>query len=307
MVSGVNQRTSSNASGSVSPESENAEELCRLLRKMAGNPASLAQMVANGPVAARRYDRGQLGFEDARTSGACGAAEAASRFGLMFDRNHQFRIMTTMKEQAKMLTDHGLSDRLARREAVIGVIGLGYVGLPFATACAHAGFSTLGFDVDQGKIEDINSGRSYIDAVPSEDLVTLVAAARLSATGDFAALARCDVIAICVPTPLTRHREPDLTYVTTTAEAIASRLRTGQLVVLVNDFPGNDRRSVEAHLGAERILRAVPTSSRGFCPSERIPATPFFIRCPFPRSSRATAPSRPGLWKPSTAPSSGAW
>ncbi len=144
-----------------------------------------------------------------------------------------------MYEQSQTLSDHGLGGRLVRREAVIGVVGLGYVGLPLAAACARAGYSTLGFDVDPGKIRDLNAGRSYIDAVSSADLAAYVAAGRFSATGDVASFARCDVIVICVPTPLTRHREPDLQYVTMTAEAIAVHLRRGQLIVLESTtYPG---------------------------------------------------------------------
>lgn len=144
-----------------------------------------------------------------------------------------------MNEEARTSPDHGLAARIEGREAVIGVVGLGYVGLPLAAACARAGFSTLGFDVDPGKIRDLNAGRSYIDAVPSADLAAHVAAGRFSATGDVASFARCDVIVICVPTPLTRHREPDLQYVTMTAEAIAVHLRPGQLIVLESTtYPG---------------------------------------------------------------------
>lgn len=137
------------------------------------------------------------------------------------------------------MPDHGLADKLARREAVVGVIGLGYVGLPLAAACARGGFRTVGFDVDAGKVEALAGGRSYIDAVRSEELAGFVAAGRFSATADFAGLPACDVIVICVPTPLTRHREPDLKYVTNTAETIAAHLRAGQLVVLESTtFPG---------------------------------------------------------------------
>lgn len=200
-----------------------------------------------------------------------------------------------MKEQTRMLTDHGLSDRLARREAVIGVIGLGYVGLPLAAACARAGFSTLGFDVNHSKIEDVNSGRSYIDSVPSDDLVTLVAAARLSATGDFAALARCDVIAICVPTPLTRHREPDLTYVTTTAEAITSRLRTGQLVVLESTtFPGTTEEVLKPILERNGLVSGTDFFL-GFSPEREDPGNDTFHTVSIPKVVAGDGPIASGL------------
>ncbi|MDN2583376.1 UDP binding domain-containing protein [Aquibium sp. ELW1220] len=115
---------------------------------------------------------------------------------------------------------YGLFERLGRRTAVVGVIGLGYVGLPLAAACARGGFRTIGFDVDASKVEMLNGGRSYIDAVVSSDLAVLVGDGRFLAKGEFSYLAECDVVVICVPTPLTRHREPDLRYVTATAETI---------------------------------------------------------------------------------------
>ncbi len=125
--------------------------------------------------------------------------------------------------------------RIERRMAVAGVIGLGYVGLPLAAAIARAGFKTIGFDIDPQKPPLLNAGTSYIDAVKSEELGRLVADERLSATSDMSGLSRCDVIVICVPTPLTRHREPDMTYIAATSAAIARYLRAGQLVVLEFD------------------------------------------------------------------------
>src|SRR5687767_4801358 len=102
---------------------------------------------------------------------------------------------------------------LADRHARIGVIGLGYVGLPLAAAVARAGFRTVGFDIDPAKIADISAGMSYIGAVSDAHLGELVRCGALRATQDFAELSSCDVIVVCVPTPLTRYREPDLSYV----------------------------------------------------------------------------------------------
>ena len=132
-----------------------------------------------------------------------------------------------------------LARRLSDRSAVAGVIGLGYVGLPLAAAAARAGFKTIGFDVDPAKITQLNDGRSYIDAVSSDEIGGHVGAGRFAATADFDRLSECDVIAIAVPTPLSRNREPDLRFVVATAEAIASRLRPGQLIVLESTtWPG---------------------------------------------------------------------
>lgn len=131
---------------------------------------------------------------------------------------------------------------LESRKVVIGVIGLGYVGLPLARAFADRGFVVRGFDIDRAKVERVNAGASYIRHIPSEDIAALRKAERLSATDDFAGLADVGVIIMCVPTPLTRQREPDLSFVTGTAEAIAPHLRAGHLVVLESTtFPGTTR------------------------------------------------------------------
>lgn len=131
------------------------------------------------------------------------------------------------------------AERIAGRSAVAGVIGLGYVGLPLAVAAARAGFRTVGFDVDGDKVARLNAGTSYIGAVASDELAARIADGMFRATGDFAELAGCDVIVICVPTPLSKQREPDLRYVADTARTIADHLRPGQLVVLESTtYPG---------------------------------------------------------------------
>ncbi len=179
--------------------------------------------------------------------------------------------------------DHGLGDRLANRSAVVGVIGLGYVGLPLAAACARGGFTALGFDVDPAKIEDLNAGRSYIDAVPSADLAGHVAAKRFRATADFSELTACDVIVICVPTPLTRHREPDLKYVTVTAETIARHLRPGQLVVLESTtFPGTTEEVVKPILEASGLKSGVDFFL-GFSPEREDPGNASFRTVTIPK------------------------
>lgn len=132
-----------------------------------------------------------------------------------------------------------LYERLASRHATVGIIGLGYVGLPLASAAANSGFSVIGFDVDASKIDSLMAGKSYIDAVGSDEIACYVGKGRLSATADFAILRECDVIVICVPTPLSKQREPDLSYVISTANTIVKHLRPGQLVVLESTtWPG---------------------------------------------------------------------
>lgn len=133
----------------------------------------------------------------------------------------------------------GLLSAIASRNFRAGVIGLGYVGLPLAMAIARAGFSVVGFDIDPHKIVSLDAGRSYIEAVPDAVLASQSQAGRFCSTTDFDALADCDIVIICVPTPITRHRDPDLSFVVKTSEEIAKRLRHGQLVVLESTtYPG---------------------------------------------------------------------
>src|SRR3954462_15263057 len=111
----------------------------------------------------------------------------------------------------------------------VGIIGLGYVGLPLAVAFAEAGHEVVGLDTDPGKVESLGRGESYIEDDPSDALASL--RERMLATADPAELASCDAVIICVPTPLTSSREPDLTYMLASAAALAKVLRAGQLVV----------------------------------------------------------------------------
>ena len=132
----------------------------------------------------------------------------------------------------------------------IGIIGLGYVGLPLAVAFAEAGCEVVGLDVDREKIEALNAGRSYIEDVPDSSLEPL--ADRLRATADYTELAACEAVILCVPTPLSDSREPDLTYLVDSATALAQVLRSGQLVVLESTtYPGTTR---------DRLLPILETS-----------------------------------------------
>jgi UDP-N-acetyl-D-glucosamine dehydrogenase len=122
--------------------------------------------------------------------------------------------------------------RIERCEAKIGVIGLGYVGLPLAHALHQGGLPILGFDIDQGKIDAIKAGRNYLVHLGDELITTLRDSKRFEGTTDFSRLGEADVIIICVPTPLGKHWEPDISYILQTAEAIGKTLRAGQLVIL---------------------------------------------------------------------------
>jgi UDP-N-acetyl-D-glucosamine dehydrogenase len=144
------------------------------------------------------------------------------------------------------LSAEELKARLEAKEALIGVIGLGYVGLPLSLAFGEAGARVMGFDLDPEKVDAINDGRTYLEQYSASRVSNLVKYGRLSATSDMALLGKADVLLICVPTPLTKHLEPDLTYVERTVEAIAGSLRKGQLIVLESTtYPGTTRELVQ--------------------------------------------------------------
>ncbi|KPK83409.1 MAG: UDP-N-acetyl-D-glucosamine dehydrogenase [Phycisphaerae bacterium SM23_33] len=132
-----------------------------------------------------------------------------------------------------------LLKKIESGKAVVGVIGLGYVGLPLVREFTRAGMKVMGFDIDPVKVKALMAGRSYIEHIPSRLIKEMVRSGRFQATSDFTRLSRPDCILICVPTPLTRQREPDMTYVEATARAVAKTLRRGQLVVLESTtYPG---------------------------------------------------------------------
>jgi UDP-N-acetyl-D-glucosamine dehydrogenase len=139
-----------------------------------------------------------------------------------------------------------LAQRLAEHRAKLGVIGLGYVGLPLALTAATAGYAVLGFDIDQSKIEKIGRGESFFNHISGDIVAEVVSKGRFQVTTDFGRLDEPDVVVICVPTPLTRNREPDLSFVENTARAIARRLRRGQLIVLESTtYPGTTTEVVK--------------------------------------------------------------
>ena len=144
-----------------------------------------------------------------------------------------------------------LEELIAKRQAVVGVIGLGYVGLPLAVEFASAGLQVLGFDMQPRKVERVNAGDSYIGDVPSERLRPLTQSGRLTATNSFADMGRCDAICICVPTPVDKNRTPDISYVANTADNIARTMRDGQLVVLESTtYPGTTEEVILPRLEA---------------------------------------------------------
>ena len=171
-----------------------------------------------------------------------------------------------------------LLQRIADKRARIGVIGLGYVGLPLAVEFAHAGFEVIGFDVDAAKGRGDQPGESYIPDVPTPAVAAAVKAGTLRATTDSAALADVDVVDICVPTPLRKTKDPDLSYVVQAVEVTAKVLRQGQLVILESTtYPGTTDEVLQPTLEAGGLV-AGATSSWRSRPSA---------------STRATRPSTP--------------
>jgi len=176
-----------------------------------------------------------------------------------------------------------LLNRISTRAAQVGVIGLGYVGLPLAVAVARAGFPVSGFDIEARKVESLNDGQSYIEAVTSAVLAGQVASGRFRATADFTELAVCDVIIICVPTPLTKHREPDLSFVTNTAGTIAKHLRLGQLIVLESTtYPGTTDDVIKPILEATGLQSKIDFFL-GFSPEREDPGNRSFEVATIPK------------------------
>lgn len=139
-----------------------------------------------------------------------------------------------------------LLKKIEDRTIVAGVVGLGYVGLPLAVEKAKAGFKTIGFDVQKSKVDSVNAGHNYIGDVVDADLAKLVQEGRLSATTDFSFVKDVDFIAICVPTPLDAHQEPDISYVRDSATAVAQYLKPGTMVVLESTtYPGTTEELIK--------------------------------------------------------------
>lgn len=139
-----------------------------------------------------------------------------------------------------------LLEKIRNRSVIAGVVGLGYVGLPLAVEKAKAGFKTIGFDIQEEKVNLVNEGRNYIGDVVDSDLAELVKNGRLSATSDFSFIRDVDFIAICVPTPLDIHQEPDISYVRESAEAVSKYLKSGTMVVLESTtYPGTTEELIK--------------------------------------------------------------
>ena len=164
----------------------------------------------------------------------------------------------------------------------VGIIGLGYVGLPLARAFAERGIAVLGFDVDPVKVAKLEEGQSYIGHIP-DSTIRRIREQRFEATTSFTRLDEPDVIIVCVPTPLTDAREPDLTYIVNSSQAIAERLRPGQLIILESTtYPGTTRQVVLPLLAASG-LKPGGDFFLAFSPEAKTPGISTSLRQPFPR------------------------
>lgn len=188
------------------------------------------------------------------------------------------------KFAAEDLTVDQLCARYLNREAVIGVIGLGYVGLPLVCAICAQGFKSVGFDIDQDKIDRLNKGQSYIGNIHNDKIASLVTGGAFVPTADFSRLGEVDAILMCVPTPLNKNREPDMTYVEETAKTIAKTLRRGQLVVLESTtWPGTTRELLRPILEAGSGLTAGVDFFLAFSPEREDPGNAKFHTAIIPK------------------------
>ncbi len=175
-----------------------------------------------------------------------------------------------------MTIERKLREKIDARGATVAVIGLGYVGLPLAVALARRGFVVRGVDLDDGRVAAILRGSSYIEDVPDERVREAVVAGKLAATTDASVLTACDVIVICVPTPLSKTRDPDVSFISASVEMIACHLRAGQLVILEStSYPGTTREIVLPNL-ERRGMKVGRDFFLAFSPERIDPGNPRF-------------------------------
>ena len=167
-------------------------------------------------------------------------------YGVPFDQMSEFPDMSRHQDLLGKIESH---------EATVGIIGLGYVGLPLAVAFAEAGFRTVGFDINPKVVEGINGGSSHILDISSERLAVLTTGGRFEAAIDFSLLRDCDAVVICVPTPLSKTDDPDMSYILSATEAVKEHLRPAQLIVLESTtYPGTTREMVQPMLEETGLL-----------------------------------------------------
>ncbi len=168
-----------------------------------------------------------------------------------------------------------LIKKIENKEAVVGIIGLGYVGLPLAVAFADAGFKVIGVDISEKVVGTIMAGRSHVGDIPSSEVARLVGNGRLEAATDYGVLQKADCISISVPTPLTKSKEPDISYITNSVERIIPELRAGKLIVLESTtYPGTTEELIAARVQEEKGLTAGEDVFIAFSPERVDPGNP---------------------------------
>lgn len=177
-----------------------------------------------------------------------------------------------------------LAARFEKREAVLGVIGLGYVGLPLSCAACAKDFRVVGFDVDAKKIKKLEAGQSYIGNIHNDKVSAFVKGGKFAPTADYARISEVDAIIICVPTPLNKYREPDMTYIERTGQAIAPHMKRGQLVVLESTtYPGTTRELLKDILEAGSGMIAGRDFFLAFSPEREDPGNEKFHTAIIPK------------------------
>lgn len=184
-----------------------------------------------------------------------------------------------------------LTNLINEKKARVGVIGLGYVGLPLVIEFGRAGFSVTGFDIDQSKVTQLTQGKSYIRHIPEDAIRQLVEGGRFTATTDFSGIRDTDCLLICVPTPLTKNREPDMKYVADTARAMAPHLKKGQLISLESTtYPGTTREVLIPLLEKGSGLKADADFFVAYSPEREDPNNPDFNTRTIPKVVGADSP-----------------
>jgi UDP-N-acetyl-D-glucosamine dehydrogenase len=177
----------------------------------------------------------------------------------------------------------GLTQKIKQRRATLSVIGLGYVGLPLAVEMARAGIKVFGIDVDPAKVKAVNSGKSYVQDVSSKDLAAAVRRGMLSATLDYRVLGRSDIVDICVPTPLRKTKDPDISYIIAALDQIAKYLKRGQLVILESTtYPGTTEEVILTKL-EERGFKVGEDFFLAFSPERVDPGNKAFKTANIPK------------------------
>jgi UDP-N-acetyl-D-glucosamine dehydrogenase len=185
---------------------------------------------------------------------------------------------------------NALAEKIESKKAVVGIMGLGYVGLPLAREYCRGGLKVVGFDVDPNKVKMLNAGKSYIQHIPSSLVKELVDSKQFRATTDMKELRKMDAIIICVPTPLTKMRDPDMRFIVSTAEAISPNLQQGQLVILESTtYPGTTREVVKPIL-EKSGLKAAKDFYLAFSPEREDPGRKDYSTATIPKVVGADDP-----------------